>query len=420
MEYKPQREVFSCPILAPHSLYRVQVAAAAGFPPLDPGPLRAHQELGGCGLTSAATEITVRDAATPPAPQAFHFCPEIQRIVVGNLRPGGVLHVSAIEFNGTTEIGIGARGIGATVEQVDLPEVVGGEGPILNIVVRQTVCGLTSPPGFAGEFARPGSGALPPPQPHITEPLFACMRAVPATGLLNGTLVAAFSQHTGQQLSDQIIVTNPTSRVQTWFPLRADDVVELRQVGCGAPSPSSAASVNRLPEPLPTPAIAGPVRPGTRAIFVKGCLPGARVHLLVNFQERAASDQTWTGETTFELEKGLDERAPLWAVQTMCTASSPREGRPTIVTRGRLRVEAIPHAVEGGRPASITVTAHDFDTGDALPGLRVSIAGQVVGVTGTAFGWTGPTAGTAVSGALRAVWVTSTRASRSHCSRLCQ
>ncbi|HET7721247.1 MAG TPA: hypothetical protein VFK43_14880 [Acidimicrobiales bacterium] len=374
---------------------------ATGARPFQPGALSARQLLPGCGGRSAETRIKVAPATTPPAPVPSVHCPEARRIVVAGLKPGGVLTVAAKEFGREEEREIGVRGIGATVEQVDLPEVIGGQGPAMNIIVRQTVCGLTSPPGNAGEFARAGSGAATPPRPRIAGPLLDCMRAVPATDLLTGVLVRAVSRRTGMPLTDQLVVTSPTTRLPTWFPLVAGDEVELRQEGCTAPPASDPVRVDSLPSPLPAPRIRTPVRPGDRTVTVTGCLPGSRAHLLVGFVERAATDQTWTGEAVFHLDSALVEGDRLWAVQTMCTASSIREGAPVVVTKGRLTAEVTPASVPGGKAVSLTVTARDADTGQAIPGLPVQLAGVAVGVTGTAFGWTGPTSGTAASGVVK-------------------
>ncbi len=255
----------------------VNIAAsywATGAGPLEPGRLQARQSLPGCGGRSASVQVTVGPATTPPAPAPRTFCPEVRRIVVTGLKPGGVLSVAARELTSPVETEIGIRGIGVSVEQVDLPDVIGGEGPFMNVVVRQTVCELTSPPGFAGEFARAGSGVVPPPRPRISGPLLECMRAVPATDLLNGVLVRAMSRRSGLPLSDQMIVTSPTARLPTWFPLVADDEVELQQEGCAAPPDSAPIRVEHLPSPLPSPTIRGPVRPGERTVVVHGCLPG--------------------------------------------------------------------------------------------------------------------------------------------------
>jgi hypothetical protein len=374
---------------------------ATGTPPFEEGRLRAKQRLPRCGGESQLVDVPVGPPVTPPAPVLQPFCPAAKRVVVSGLKAGGVLTLWSRRWDDTVETEIGSVGIGSSVQQVDLPAVVGGTGPHMSIVARQTLCGLTSPPGSANEFARPGSGALPAPEPRIVAPLLACMRAVPGEKFYNGVLVHAWSSRTGVPLSDVIVVTSPTARIPTWFPLTPGDEVEIRQAGCDAPPRSPAVRVDDLPAALPAPTIQKPVRPLDQTVKVHGCLPGSRVHLLVEGQERAATDQTWTGEAVLQLQKPLQERQRLWAVQTMCTRSSPREGPPVFVAKGTLGVEVSPASAPGGKAASFTVTARDTETGVKVGGLPVVIGGATVGYTGVAFGWTPPSSGAAVTGVVK-------------------
>lgn len=374
---------------------------ATGVHPLQQGKLTARQLLPGCGGESSIAEFAVGPAVTPPAPVLQPFCPDAKRVVVKGLEAGGVLTLWTKVWNQPDEEEIGTVGIGASTMQVDLPHKVGGSGDIMQIRARQTVCGLTSPPGSSLEFARPGSGALPPPNPSIVPPLLDCMRSVPADGLLNGVLTQVFSRSRGEPLSDWVVVTSPKTRIPVWFPLMEDDEVEVRQAGCSAPSATPVERVQPLPSPLPSPAIIKPVRPGDRVVRIENHLPGARVHLLVDWEERAASDQTWDREAVLQLPTGLAEDQKLWAVQTMCTQSSTYEGVPVIVSKGRLDVEVAPDTAPGGKPASFTVSTRDRDTGMLVPGLPVILGGQHVGVTGAPFGWTPPMIGNVAVGTVQ-------------------
>jgi hypothetical protein len=371
---------------------------ATGVRPLQEGSLKARQRLPGCGGVSADVDVPVGPAVTPPAPVLQPFCPDARRVVVSGLKPGGVLTLWSKVWDQPAESEIGSIGIGAASEQVDLPEQIGGSGDIMAIVARQTLCGLTSPPGASLEFARPGSGALPPPTPAIVAPLLDCMRAVPATNLLNGVLTQVFSEATGQPLSDMIVATSPTVRLPLWLPLVEGDKVAVRQQGCSAPSRTAVERVQPLPSPLPPPRIATPVRPGDRAVRVEKCLPGSRVHLLVDWVERAQSDQTWTGEATLQLPTALAEGHKLWAVQVMCAQRSDLEGPPVIVAKGRLDLAVTPDSAPGGKATSFVVQARDQDTGKPVPGLPVVLGGVPVGVTGASFAWTPPTSGTSATG----------------------
>lgn len=374
---------------------------ATGVNPLQEGKLTARQRLPGCGGESAVAEFMVGPAVTPPAPVLQPFCPDARRVVVTGLKAGGVLTLWSKVYNQPAEEEIGSVGIAAGSIQVDLPDVIGGNGDIMQIVARQTLCGLDSPPGSSLEFARPGSGALPPPTPSIVAPLLDCMRAVPAQGLFNGVLTQVYSVRRDEPMSDWIVVTAPKTRIPVWFPLMEDDEVEVRQKGCSAPSATAGERVQPLPAPLPPPKIVEPVRPGDKIVRIGKCLPGSRVHLLVDWQEQAASDQTWDGEATLNLPAALVEGQRLWAIQTMCTQSSTSEGPPVIVNKGRLDVSVAPNSAPGGKAASFNVTATDRDTGNAVPGLAVILGGQHVGATGAAFGWTPPTTGNVAVGTVQ-------------------
>jgi hypothetical protein len=213
-------------------------------------------------------------------------------------------------------------------------------------------------------------------------------------------LVHAFSQRDGVPLSDPVLLNSPTARVPTWFPLAADDKVVLRQHGCSAPASSGQEHVQPLPAALPAPDVVEPLRPGQQSVSVKGCWPGARLHLLVDWNEVMSTDQTWGGEVTLQLPTPLTEEQQVWAVQTLCSRTSPREGRAALVTRGRLTVTVAPDSAAGGKTMSTTVTAADADTGVPVTGLVVQLGGAQ-GVTGAALGWTPPTSGSSVSGVVR-------------------
>jgi hypothetical protein len=367
-----------------------------GAVPFVAGPLKVRQLLPGAGTQSPDTLIQVQEPTQPPIPTMNPFCPESRKITVSNLKPGGVLTVWKKVNGEAAETELGSIGIGAATMPVDLPEVVGGSGPIMAIVVRQTLCNLTSAPGGAIEFSRPGSGAVPPGTPKIVAPLFDCARGVRCESL---ALVATrlFSVRFNLPLSGWAVPPAPGALLSTWFPLVAGDVVRIEQSGCGAPSPSAEEPVQPLPSPLPSPKIEGPVRPGATAVTARGFLPGARAHLMVEWMVRASVD-AWGKEVTFHLPTGLKERERLWAFQTLCAASSAQEGPPVVVEKGQLSVEVSPASVNGGATTSMTVTARDGAGGPPLNGLVVQIGGANVGFTGTAFNWMPPTSGTSAGG----------------------
>lgn len=369
---------------------------ATGAAEFKPGPLKVFQRLPGPGAQSPDVVLTVAAAVAPGTPGLQPFCPDAKRVTVSGLKPGGVLTLWKKVWDQAAETEIGSIGIGKETEQVDLPQWVGGSGPIMAIVARQSSCGLTSHPGSATEFARPGSGAVLPGPPKIVPPLYDCAHAVRCESL---ALVPArlVSVRSGLPLSDWTVPAAPGALLWTWFPLVAHDVVRIEQSGCGAPASSGDEPVNKLPSPLPSPAIIEPVRPGASAVQAKGFLPGARAHLMVDGVVRASID-VWRKDEIFHLGSGLAEGARLWAFQTLCAASSAQEGHPVTVTKGQLTVEVIPSQVSGGVSASITVNVRDSVDGKVLNGLPVQIGGVAVGLSGTAFNWTAPTTGTSASG----------------------
>jgi hypothetical protein len=369
---------------------------ATGAAEFKAGPLKIVQRLPGAGTQSADVIVTVATAVAPGMPMLQPFCPDAKRVTVSSLKRGGVLTLWKKIWDQQGETEIGSIGIGKDTEQVDLPEKVGGTGPVMAIVARQSSCGLTSSPGSANEFARPGSGALPLPTPKIVPPLYDCTRAVLCESL---AMVPArlVSVNSGLPLSDFTVPVAPNALLWSWFPLVANDVVKIEQSGCGAPAASGHERVDPLPSPLPAPTVIGPVRPGASSVKAKGFLPGARAYLMVDWIVRTSID-VWRKDDIFHLGGGLAEGAKLWAFQTLCTESSPQEGPPLIVTKGQLTVEVNPSEVNGGVTAPIVVNVRDADDGKQLKGLSVQIGGVAVGLSGTPFTWTPPTTGTIANG----------------------
>jgi hypothetical protein len=157
-------------------------------------------------------------------------------------------------------------------------------------------------------------------------------------------------------------------------------------VGCDADGDSPVERVADLPNPLAAPIIAEPVRPKAAEVRVSGCVPGARVQLLVNNVVRKSIDTFDANPTIPTADLGLAENDALWAMQTMCTKGSSIEGRPTVVEKGNMAVHVQPTTpITRGTTASVTVFARDDDTGVPITGARVFLDGVLVGQTGVAF-----------------------------------
>ena len=183
---------------------------------------------------------------------------------------------------------------------------------------------------------------------------------------LTACLPRSFGER-GTPHGDRIIVSSPTARLPTWFPLKAGEKVLIAQEGCSAPAKSAQVVVKPLPTPLPIPKIKTPVRPGSHTVIADACLPGSRVLLLVNEVERAATEQTWTGQAILDLGQPLVDGDRLFCVQRLCTESSNIEGARVPVTKGRMKIEVAPPTVPGGKAVSLLVTARDTDTNADLP-----------------------------------------------------
>jgi hypothetical protein len=381
---------------------RVYVSVADAFwadGHLEPGTLTARQRLPRCGGIGPETHVTVAPASPPDAPILLPFCPDARRLIVKGLKQGGVLTLWVQPYGGGTLTELGSIGIAHSMAQVDLPHIVGGSGPLMRIVGRQVLCELESPEGSALEFAR--SGFVPPRQPRIIEPLHDCLRAVPGDDLYVGSLTQVWSIDRGMPMSDLAIVPSPKARIPIWFPLVEGEKVELRQFGCGAPSPSDAVQVQPTPVALPAPEVVAPVRPGTQMVTLKGVLPGAHASLLVDWQERAATTETWEGNAQLWLATPLQEGDRLRGVQRLCSSSSPIEGDFVVVTKGRLAVEPVPDSAPGGVQLIMTVRSRDSETGEEIHGLPVMLGGTQVGISGTAFAWSAPTSGSSVAGEVK-------------------
>jgi len=177
-----------------------------------------------------------------------------------------------------------------------------------------------------------------------------------------------------------------------WFPLTAGRKVLVRQAGCDSDGDSPVERVTDLPNPLPVPKITEPVRPKAVGVEVSGCLPGARVHLLVNNVIRKSIDTYDAKPTIPTADLALSEDDAMWAMQTLCAKESSIEGRPTMVKKGNMVVVVQPDSVQRGRTENVTVNAKDADTGVPIAGAQVFLNGAPVGQTGVAFDFS-PTLG---------------------------
>jgi hypothetical protein len=362
---------------------------AYGGPPLRHGTAVAVQAMPRCKRTGKSVTIPVAAAAIPGLPMVSqNLCPQVLRLSVSGLAPGGILHVKRrvlLTHGGIADTDLGDRGIHSETETVDLPAGLSLTDPagFVNILLSQERCA-----GVSGARAVYGaSDAGPFGAPNIVGPLFDCSRGIPITGAHPGALVQGFDA-AGTPLSDAVCVTQPNMLLMLWFPLTASAKVHVEQQGCHADGKSPEVTVGALPQTLAQPTIVTPVRPHASWINVTGTLPGARLYLLVNNQLRPGSIDIYSDKGAVPVTgPPLAEKDTVLVVQKLCSKSSNTEGSAATVARGILKVTVSPASAERNRTTMITVNAVDADTGVPVS-ASVLLNGHQVGVTGTAFPYT--------------------------------
>lgn len=176
------------------------------------------------------------------------------------------------------------------------------------------------------------------------------------------------------------------------FRGKARDVIRLGDPNAGFLVPTGEnerwpRGVEPLPNPLPTPEVVAPIRPGAGFVTVKKALPGALVQLMVNNLARSPGVEVWSDPASVWVPPpSLADQQSVLAVQFLCDKSSVREGRGTTVTRGQLKVDVAPGTVTRGATSQVTVTAKDADTG-APVNAQILLNGAPVGWSGQPFAY---------------------------------
>jgi hypothetical protein len=371
-----------------------------GAPPFEQGKLVARQRFPRCDMESKETVVPV---GPPQAPGKITIqpdpCPKLRRVHLSGLIPSSLVVLSTVEPDPTTPGAVVLTPIGEATassfsEDFDLPvgiEPSTATGAPVLLTATQTLCGLTSPDALRVGFATPAGPSGPP---VITSPVYECARRVAVTGAHPSRLLQPFDVGSGAPIGDAVLAQGFAASLALWFPLAAGRQVEVRQFGCGADGRSSAEPVKGLPTPLPSPQILEPVRPRAAGVGIKGCIPGARVHLLLNNVVRKSIDTQDTDVTVPTADLVLAEDDALWAVQTLCAHESSIEGVPVRVKKGDMALAVQPASVQRGTTQNVKVSATDADTGEPIIGAQILLNGAPVGKTGTPFAFA-PTAGQA-------------------------
>lgn len=367
-----------------------------GAPPLIKGKAVAKQEMPRCHRDGQPATLPVAPATIPGAPTVTQdLCPQLMRLYVSGLEPGGILHVWRRVLHdpaGTSmsQAPVGDSGIAKTSQIVDLPPSLSLTDPAGTVVIAlwQSRCAGEGPTTVV-KVAAPGG---PFGAPTIIEPLFDCGRYIPVKGAHPGSALQAIDVATGIAISDLYITPGPNFTLPLWFPLVGGQKVLVRQSGCNADGDSAVVRANPLPNPLPNPKIVEPIRPHAPLVKVTGIIPGARLHLLVNNKLRPGSVDCLATEGSIPVSGALlAENDQVFVIQTICDHSSNIEGHGVTVKKGNLKVSVAPSTVSRGSTASVTVTATDADTGVVVT-AQVLLNGKAVGTTGVAFSYS-PKAG---------------------------
>ncbi|SIT47780.1 hypothetical protein BN2475_810009 [Paraburkholderia ribeironis] len=363
----------------------------SGARPLIKGKAVAKQEMPRCRRDGQAATLPVAPATVPGAPTVTQdLCPQVMRLFVSGLVPGGILHVYRRVLHDPlgsswSQAPVGDLGIAYPAQPVDLPPglpLTDATGTVV-IALWQSRCAGDGPSTVV-KVAVPGG---PFAAPTIVEPLFDCTRYVPVKGAHADSMLQAMDAASGVAISDPYIDAGANCVVPLWFPLVAGQKVFVRQRGCNADGDSPVVRANALPNTLAIPTIVEPIRPHAPWVKVTGVIPGARLHLLVNNQLRPGAVDCLASEGVIPVSGALlAENNHVFVVQTICDHSSNVEGPGVTVKRGNLKVSVSPSSVNRGSTSSVMVHAKDADTGVAVS-AQVLLNAKNVGTTDIAFGY---------------------------------
>lgn len=363
--------------------------SAWGAPPLKVGKLEGKQVMPRCHRDGTPVTVPVVPAP-PPGPPVFvaDICPEVGKVSLTNLVPGARLTLQVRIFDPATPANFSETafldgGVSGTNEDFnfDAAALAPPPGQTAVLTARMTMCETAGPVSAPAKLATAGAA----PSLAFGAPLFDCARFVLVNGARAGALLRVFMADGVTPLGDPKVAASPRVRLGVWFPLHAGMKVVVTQVGCGANATLGPERVNDLPNPLPIPAIVGPVRPGAALIDIVDGVPGAMVHLFVNNAWRVSIEAP---DKKMQIPAGLPPLAnqdTLWAVQTLCDRTSNLEGHPTVVKLGTMSVGVSPSPVTRGVTTAVTVSAKDVETGAAIAGGTVTVGGALSGTTGVAF-----------------------------------
>ncbi|KAJ9643048.1 hypothetical protein H2199_004570 [Coniosporium tulheliwenetii] len=293
---------------------------------LKKGSIQMVQKLPRCKREGAPWDGVVKPLDALPAPVVAHsLCRELRRLTISQLLPTGTLSLwRMINTHGGSVIGeqIGYHPFSSTTETVDLPPDLQLDDPqgVVSISVRQSRCGIQSPEILVPVAS--GSSVVGPPK--FTADLYECGRWIPLANLNPGSNIQAFDSR--GPISDPFLAQKSVMSLKTWRRLRQGQLYVV-ETGCRTDH-KIVTDVLPLPNPLPTPKITAPLRPGFQYVRLEGVLTGASVYVLVNGKIQSApvemADPTvgiiW-------LRNALNDKDRVTAVQMLCEHALNTEGK---------------------------------------------------------------------------------------------
>lgn len=334
------------------------------------------------------------DRVTPidfvPAPFLNHeICEKVLRITASKLVPPGNLYIIHVQSgDGLPPEGklthLERRPFTEVSETVDLPSdtITRSPGGSVGFVVRQEHCGISSADSYKG--MQGGGNPTDGGPPRFVAELYECGDAIALENVFPGTNLEVFGDDGAISEVRQSAQLTITIRV---YPRLKKGKVIVRQTGCGQDA-EIAARVNAIPNPLPTPGLAAPVKPGDLNVFLKGVLAGAMVYIILK-SPGSPSEQIQSipvriydpKNAVIGLSRKLAYKDSLVAVQALCESRSNPAANETVVTFAKFKISGLPSQATRGSPISFTITASDSATGENVAGT-VSIDGSEAGSTG--------------------------------------
>ncbi|MCW5793690.1 MAG: hypothetical protein KIS97_05060 [Nitrospira sp.] len=352
------------------------------------------QSLQRCGHQSDPITLPINPPIKSRTPTVAHkLCPDIMRLLISNLEPGGLLYVyqRVTDPSGMNlDTLLGSMGIASETQPVDLPNdtsLVHPDG-VVSIRIDQQRCDGTSDPAIA-QVAQ-AAGPFDPPR-FGTAPLD-CQQFLHLIDTHPGAMVQAFDEESQKNISDEILVPSRAFPLWLYFPLTAGKKIFVEQKGCNA-NGKVRATVGALPQPLPVPKIVRPVRPNAQQIEVTEIVPCAKLYLYVNNKLRPGSlialaptarinvlrDVSDAGDGLTLVEDDL-----VHVTQTLCDRTSPYTGHGVPVERGRMNLSVNHSEMTRGKSYQVLVNATDKETNLPVMG-SVWFNGLRVGQTGSYF-----------------------------------